>query len=341
MPYPSTIYAYKYIFSGFKHAFEDKGYQFVAYTPEDDLKSFLGKYNPQIFMTASHFFYRKSLDFDVLQEYRNKGMVLLTKIDYWNSPILKNRINEAPSMKDDRVVKDLIESKKLGDYYYCTAAQGDGRMEGFAQFAGQDYLTIPLAADSISLQATYEDKFSADVSFIGTNLPQKREFFSEWLFPLRNNYDLKLYGQDWTRFDRYVGMVAKGGQYFNLPIIKDIQKSKLQPGDEAKIYASSKILVNLHEDYQRKYGGDCNERTFKIPFCGGLEIMDDISSARDYFIEGKEIVIAKNKDDWFDKIKYYYDNPKEARLIAQAGQLRAQKDHTYHNRVDMIINLLR
>jgi spore maturation protein CgeB len=69
--------------------------------------------------------------------------------------------------------------------------------------------------------------------------------------------------------------------------------------------------------------------------------MDDISSARDYFIEGKEIVIAKNKDDWFDKIKYYYDNPKEARLIAQAGQLRAQKDHTYHNRVDMIINLLR
>jgi len=340
MPYPSTIYATKYIYEGFKHAFEDKGHTFITFTPDHNLEQFLKEHKPHIFMTASHFFYRKSLDFTLLKKYRQKGMILLTKIDYWNSPINKNRINEAPSMKDDVTAKRLIMNGDLGDYYYCTAAQRDGRMNGFAEFAGQNYITIPLAADSVALKPEFTQKFAADVSFIGTNLPQKRKFFKEWLFPLRESYNLRLYGQDWTAFDRCLGMAAKVGQYFNIFLLKDIQKPKLQPGDEAKIYASSKILVNVHEDYQRTYGGDCNERTFKIPFCGGLEIMDDISSVHDYFVEGKEIIIAKNKEEWFAKIKYYSEHPEEAVQIAKAGQKRAFKDHTYHNRVDQIIALL-
>lgn len=340
MPYPSTIYATKYIYEGFKHAFEDGGYEFVAFTPGHDLDSFLKKHKPAVFMTASHFFYRKQLNYDVLKKYRSKGMVLLTKVDYWESPINKNRINEAPSMKDDSTAKQLIKDGLLGDYYYSTTSQEDGRMDGFAHFAKQQYITIPLAADRLNLVTEKSDRFVADISFIGTNLPQKRQFFKEWLFPLSKEYDLKLYGQDWTVFDRYLGMAAKAGQYFNVPYLKSIQKPKLQPQDEGRIYASSKILVNLHENYQREFGGDCNERTFKIPFCGGLEICDDVKVIHDYFIDGKEIVVAKNKEDWFDKISYYHTHSNEANKIAMAGQKRARKDHTYHNRVDQIVSLL-
>lgn len=340
MPYPTTIYAFKYIYDGFRNAFTDLGYDFVTFGPDDKLDNFLNTHNPDIFITASHFFFRKQLDYKILAKYRAKGMVLLTKIDYWQSPLNKNRINEAPSMKDDTAVTSLISNKLLGDYYYCTASQNDGRMEGFAEFAKQQYITIPLAADSITLRPTQEEKFKADISFIGTNLPQKRAFFDEWLFPLGKEYDLRLYGQDWTRIDRYRGLASKVGQYFNTPFLKNIQKPKLQSGDEAKIYASSRILVNLHEDYQRRYGGDCNERTFKIPFCGGFEIMDDIAVAREYFVEDEEIVIAHNKQDWFDKIDYYYNHPDQAEKIALAGQMRAKKDHTYHNRAQDIIKLI-
>lgn len=340
MPYPHTIYAVRFIYNGFKNAFEDKGHKFIPYTPDDDLEVFLEEYNPDLFITASHFFYRKMLDYDVLKRYREKGMVLLTKIDFWDSPLNKNRINEAPSMKNDKVAKKLIKEGLLGDFYFSTASANDERMEGFSEFAKRDFITIPLAADSIVLQPSFEDKFASDIAFIGTNLPQKREFFKEWLFPLKKEYDLHLYGQDWTMFDRYLGLVTKAGQYFNIPVVKKLQKPKLALGDEAKIYASSKILVNIHEDYQRAYGGDCNERTFKIPFCGGFEITDDVRVIHDYFKEDKEIVIAKDKDDWFDKIRYYYDNPKEAKKIALAGQKRVKKDHTYHNRVDQMIELL-
>lgn len=342
LPYPTTVYAARTIFAGFKGAFEDLGYDFVAYTPDDNLEELLRKHKPRLFMTASHFFFRKSLDYKLLKKYRQKhGMVLATKIDFWNSPLKKGRINEAPSMKNDSGAKQLMQKGLLADHYYSTSAEWDERMTGFKKFAKQGFITVPLAADKLTLQPSFEEKFAADISFIGTNLPQKRQFFKEWLFPLSKDYDLRLYGQDWTAASRLVGKLTKAGQYFNIPYLKQLQKPSLELNDEAKIYASSKILVNLHEDYQRTYGGDCNERTFKVPFCGGLEVVDDVAVIRDYFKEGKEIVIAKNKQDWFDRIKYYYDHPAEAKKIAEAGKKRVLKDHTYHNRAQQFIELLK
>jgi len=341
MPYPSTIYAVRYVYLGFKNAFSDMGYKFVTFTPDQNLKKFLEIHQPDLFITSSHFFYRKSLDYELLKEYRSKhGMILLAKIDFWNSPLNKSRVNEAPSMKDDTKAKKLIKQGLLGDYYFSTTAQNDERMAGFSDFAGQTYLTIPLAADKIALKPAYNVRFAADISFIGTNLPQKRQFFKEWLFPLRREYDLRLYGQDWSKKDRTLGLITKAGQYFNLPVIKSLQKPPLQPKDEAEIYASSEILVNIHEDYQRTFGGDCNERTFKIPFCGGFEICDDVAVVKECFVEDREIIIAHSKEDWFQKIDYYYKNPKKAKSIALAGQKRALKDHTYHNRAKQMLSLI-
>lgn len=340
-PYPDTVYATRYIFIGFQNAFKDLGHKFVVFSPGQDLESFLEKHRPQLFITASHFFYRKFLDYELLKEWREqKGMLLLTKIDFWDSPLHKSRINEASSMKDDRAAKRLIKAGLLGDYYFSTTAQGDARMEGFRKFANQDYLTIPLAADRITLKPEFEPKFAADISYIGTNLPQKRQFFAEWLFPLGRKYDLKLYGQDWTRLSRLKGVAAKVGQYFDIAGLKGLYKPPLKLGDEAKIYASSKILVNLHEDYQRQYGGDCNERTFKIPFCGALEICDDVAVVREYFADGEEIIIAKSKEDWFDKIDYYFRHPKEAEKIGRAGHQKALTHHTYHNRAQQMLDLV-
>ena len=341
LPYPTTIYAQRTIYNGFKSAFESLGYAFVPFTPDDDLKDFLERERPVVFITASHFFYRKFLDYRLLKEYREKrGMLLLTKIDFWTSPLQKGRVNEAASMKDDTTAKRLIKEGLLGDVYYSTASQEDGRMQGFSKFAGQDFVTIPLAADSFSLKPRFNETFAGDVLFLGTNLPQKRQFFKEWLFPLGKKYDLRLYGQDWTLYDRVLGLVTKAGQYFNVPIIKSLQKPKAKLSDEAEMYASAKILANIHEDYQRTFGGDCNERTFKIPFCGGLQISDDVAIISQYFEPGKEVVIARDKQDWFEKIDYYMNHPEEAKKIALAGQKRARRDHTYVNRAQQIIDLL-
>src|SRR5438128_428409 len=111
MPYPSTVYATRYIYNGFQNAFRDMGHEFVTFGPGQNLKKFLNNHQPDLFITASHFFYRKALDYALLKQYREKKqMVLLTKIDFWDSPINKSRFNEAPSMRNDSEAKRLIKA---------------------------------------------------------------------------------------------------------------------------------------------------------------------------------------------------------------------------------------
>lgn len=338
-PALTTLSAHRIIYFGYQNAFADLGHEFLTFSAGMDLEHFLKKYQPDIFISASHFFWRKQLDFQILKKYREQGMVVITKLDFWDSPLASGRINEAKSMKSDKEAVSLIKRGLLGDIYFHVVEQGDRRMEGFTQATGYDYQTIPLAADKTLMRPNYDETFDADISFLGTNLPQKRLYFKEWLLPLGNKYDLKLYGQDWTLADRTLGRVQKIGQYFNMPVLKTIRKPKLQLEDEARIYSSSRICVNLHEDYQREFGGDCNERTFKIPACGALEIVDNVACIKTYLEEGKEVVIAYNKQDWFDKIKYYMDYPDKAQKIAKQGMHKVLSQHTYHNRASQILAL--
>lgn len=339
MPFLGTLSAYRTIYNGYKNAFLDLGHEFSTLTSEDDLKQKLNKINPDIFITNGHYYYQKFIDYEILKEHRKKGLKVFTNIAFWDSPISKSRINEAPSLKDDSKTLELIKSGLLGDFFLSTSEQDDTRMEGFKKNTGYDFYTIPLAADKISLKYRFEEKFKADISFIGTNLPQKRLYFKEYLFPLAKKYDLKLYGQDWTLEDMSRGFIQKIGQYFNIKELKNLRKPSLKLEDEGLIYFSSTISVNLHEDYQRKYGGDCNERTFKIPLCEGFEITDSVSCIKRYFKEGEEMVIAENKKDWFEKIEYYLKNPEKRLQIVKKGKIRAEQDHTYHNRVKSILKI--
>jgi glycosyltransferase involved in cell wall biosynthesis len=339
IPHINVVNAQRTIYNGFKNALIDLGYEFYPYTSEDNLELLLDQVQPDIFMTQTHFYYQKDLDFKVLQKYRDTGMKVFAKIDFWNSPIHKSRINEAKSMKDDHFTVKLIKDGLYADYFYHVVEQSDKRMEGFKENTGYDYHTIPLAADKITLQDNVQEHFRSDISFIGTYLAQKRDFFDEYVFPLKNKYDLKLYGQEWTQLDRVLGFTQKVGQYFNIPIVKSIRKPKLKLEDEGHIYASSTISINVHEDYQREFGGDCNERTFKIPFCNGFEITDNVACIHKYFKVGEEIIVAENKQDWFDKIDYYIKNPDKRLEIIAKGKARVEKNHTYHNRVEQIIEI--
>jgi len=336
-PFPETLNAWRTVYNGYKHAFEDKGHDFHTFSGGEGIEKFLTRTKPDIFITSSHYFWRKQLDYEVIKKFRDSGMVVFVKIDFWSSPMNNNRINEAKSMKDDHKLVEMIKSGEIGDIFFHTVEQDDDRMAGFTKFTNKSFFTLPLAADKLSLVEKFDDKFKADISFIGTNLPQKREYFKKWLFPLKQKYDLKLYGQDWTQIDRILGYTQKIGQFFDIGFLKNIRKPKLDITDEAKIYSSTKISVNLHEDFQRKYGGDCNERTFKILACNGFEITDDVSCISRYFEEDKEIVIAHSKKEWFDKIEYYMKNEDERKKIAANGRLKVLRSHTYHNRVDTIV----
>jgi spore maturation protein CgeB len=87
-----------------------------------------------------------------------------------------------------------------------------------------------------------------------------------------------------------------------------------------------------------------NERTFKIPACGGFEICDFVPPLRRYFTE-EEMVMADDKrgdwvKDWFRKVDYYLAHDDERKKIQEKSTVRALRDHTYLQRVDYLLQLL-
>ena len=341
-PYPDTIYAQRTIYRGFKSAFEELGHTFLPVTPHHDLTAQIHREGVNLFITASHFVYRKYIDYQELRRLRAQGLFVLTKIDFWNSPLGSMRFNEARSLKDDSEVVRLIKSGLLGDAYYHVVEPDDARMDGFTRATGQPYHSIPLAADKTLMgHAVPEARFAADISFVGTYLPDKRSYFKRMVFPLARKHTLRVYGQDWNPLDRMLGVVQRAGQYFNLPLVKSLRRPKLGVADEAKIYASSLVSINVHEAFQRAFGGDCNERTFKIPLFGGFEVTDDVACIRRYFKADEEIVVARDEADWFGKIEHYLRHPEQRLAIMAAGRNRVLRDHTYQNRVDRMIAIAR
>lgn len=339
IPSLSTIYAGRTIYYGYKHAFEDLGHQFYTLTADDDQRAIFEQIKPQIFISSLSHYNLKFLNISLFNKARKEGMVAFMSTPAWNSPISKLRINEAQSLKEQNELVKMIKENLIGDVFHNTFEQGDQRMEGFEKITGRTHTTILLAADKIVNFPEYSEEFKADVSYIGTYLPEKREYIQNYVYPLKRYYSVRLYGQDWTFLQRTLGIVQRGGQYFNIPLLRSIQKAGLKIGDERKIYNSSIVSINIHENYQKKFGGDCNERTFKIPISGGFEITDDVACIRKYFKDGNDIVIAKNKDEWFEKIKYYINNPEKRIPIIDAGRQNILKNHTYHNRVKQIINI--
>lgn len=336
---PHTIYAGRSIYYGYKNAFEDLGHTFKSLTPGDDQKKVFSRYRPDIFMTSLSPLVLRHLDLSALKAAKKRGTKVFIATPFWKSPLSKFRINETQSLSTNKNWIDLIMSSEFGDIYHSICEQGDSRMDGFTKTTGYPVHTILLAADKTLIFPDYNKKFDADISFIGTYLPEKKKFFEEQVAPLIKRYDTKIYGQDWTTASRIMGLIQRGGQYFNIPYVRSFLKQSLELEQERQVYTSSTISINFHEKYQKNGLGDLNERTFKIPLAGGFEVVDNVPSLHKYFKDGKELVIAKNKSDWFEKIGYYTKNPEKRQVIIKAGRSKILRYHTYHLRVEQIIRL--
>lgn len=331
-PNPDTIYAGRTIAYGYRHAYSHLGHNFQFLTPQRSQHELLITHRPDIFITSLSSLSLRFLDLSLLKLARRNGTKVFVNVPFWQSPLSRWRVTESPSIADMPERITLMASGCYGDIYFNACEQGDPRMEGFAKVIGYQPRTLLLAADALVLFPHFEAAFQADLSFVGTCLPEKRHFFDDVFFPCAKRHRVRAFGQDWTPWERMVGLLQRTGQYYNLPVLKRLQKPPLLLADEQKIYSSSLISVNVHEGYQRQYG-DLNERTFKIPLAGGFEIIDAVLTITKYFLEDKEIVVAHSDADWREKIEHYLANPEKRGPIIQAGRQRVLKEHTYHHRV--------
>lgn len=134
--------------------------------------------------------------------------------------------------------------------------------------------------------------------------------------------DIKLFGQRPPRWAK--------------PEIKKIFLNKFIVKEEKSYYfGSSFACIN---STAMSEGNSLNCRTFEIAGTGALQIMEYRQAIEDCFEPEKEIVTYSSFDELLSKINYYKSNPEKAMEVRNACYNRAVKEHTYQNRLELIIN---
>jgi spore maturation protein CgeB len=342
LPSLQTVYSARFVYEGLRNAFVDLGHDFRAYTADDDLGQLLARWRPDLFFYGLHFYHLKFVDLDLLERQRKEGLTVFCQIRAWHQHTTGASTGSpgASGLKEHRRLVDLITSGKAGDVFWHFFEQDEPLMDGFTERTGRSFETIHLAADATLYYPEPDERFECDLAYVGSYLPAKRQFFRETLLPLRQRYDLRIYGSDWTLGNRLLGHIQRLGQYFNVRPLKGIRKLPLTIRDERRLYSSARICLNVHEEQVRRTGSEINERVFKILACGGFQLCDNVSLIRRFFTDS-ELVMADERSDWENKVQHYLRHPEERRVVAEAGRRKVLAEHTYHHRAKQILDIAR
>jgi len=140
------------------------------------------------------------------------------------------------------------------------------------------------------------------------------------------DFDLRIYGnEDWERL--LSGSLLLRRFHGPADPVRDLPR----------IFVSAKINLNIHSIQCR---GSLNQRDFNAPLAGGFLLSDWVPAAGSYFSPGVEAVYWSDINDLRQKIVYYLAHERERAAIVKRGQQRAQRDHTYHRRIQQLLSVL-
>lgn len=100
----------------------------------------------------------------------------------------------------------------------------------------------------------------------------------------------------------------------------------------------SSVVLNIHADSSPHFAS--NMRLFETTGTGSCLLTDWRPNLKDLFILDKEVVTYQSHEECLEKAKWLLNHPEEAARIADAGQRRSLKDHTFDKRAERLIQIL-
>ena len=190
--------------------------------------------------------------------------------------------------------------------------------------------------------------YQYDVSFVGQPHGNRKQVANQ---VMKAGVALECFGNDWPNGrvtqERMIEIfslskvnlnLANSSGGFNLKNIAKIFLHKLSDGSY-KFCSPLSWFDNL-VFFLNKKDEQIKGRNFEVPGCKGFLLTGDADNLRDYYVDGKEIVIFKDTNDMIDKIKYYLAHDKEREAIAQAGYYRTIREHTCEKRFNEIFKTM-
>lgn len=303
-------------------------------TPDTKLKSEVKKFGPDLVLVV-------------------KGESVLNETIEWiRKEIGVPVVNMAP---DDPQLFNTISRHYAPHYDYVFTASTDSvkdyhRLGVKAEWIG--YACEPSVHRKMSVSEKDRKFLGSDLNFAGSCYPERVVLLSGF-----GNHGLKIWGSRWTRHNAMMKLffrLLKMNEYkrsFDFMtsakaiMTTDIWKKYMGRGafgvDLLKAFNSSKIVINIHHVLMRDGGTRGNLRVFEATGCGSFLLNDRPKDFDKMFKIGRELVCFDDEKDIVEKADYYLDNPEERRKIADRGQKRAYKEHTYMHRSKQILKAVR
>lgn len=302
---------------GLAEAFREIG----VYTLEKDVRETtfeeVEKYNPNYILGYDYgFLVNKELAKDL------KNLKGVKFIHYFaDEPQSKFAYTNNPEMYE--------ELKKLKNKYVF-----NWDSEFLKDFEGSIYL--PLGINK-KLYKTEFSGYKHNISFVGRPLTEKRQAVLTRLVKEFGEISLFCYED---HFKKSVAEIEEKNIFTEpeLEAYKASYKGFVKTEKElAQIYNSSKININVTEQGIN----NINYRVFEVLASSGFLITDEMKDLYTHFEVGKELEIYNNIDDLIDKIRFYLENLDIAHAIARKGRKHVAQNHTFKNRVEKIMKILK
>lgn len=243
--------------------------------------------------------------FELLRRFKEKGIVTIgVHLDFWVG--LERE-------------KDVLTHPWWHTDYTFTA---DGGSNEFFKSKGVNhkYLKAGVVKRDCYI-GNYREEYACDVAFVGS-----------YHYHPEHKYRPELI--DWChdtfgdRFRRYAGDVAPYGT--------------IRGRDLNDLYSSVKVVVGDTLSLGFNHPHYYSDRLFETTGRGGFLIFPYIKGIEDCFELGKELITYEfgNFDQLKSLIEYYLENDDEREEIRLAGYIRSRKNHTYHNRVKEVFNVI-
>ena len=178
-----------------------------------------------------------------------------------------------------------------------------------------------------------EKTFSTEVTFVG-NLGSKDQYLNRRKFldrVIKEDFKFKWWGPRLPR------------KFSTLPLIAGrLGRSyggRFVWGEEyAKTARLSKVFLAF--DSMPHIRKSMSARMYTAVGCGAFYMCQYVDGIEDVLEPGKEIVTFRTGDEMISKIRYYLENDEARMKIAEAGEKRILKEHTYETRIRELIGIL-
>lgn len=239
------------------------------------------------------------------------------------APLNDAKILKALRESDILTVFWFVEDYRVFTYWKDIASyfdlfftiQKDRFWKELELIGAKNYHYLPPAFDRNLKEEKVNGLVGSKVSFMGAPYPNRVRIFQNM-----TKFDLKIYGEEWNRYP-IEGIV--------------VGDRRITESETRWIYRNTKVNLNLHSSLDKnKICGDfVNPRTFELAGLGCFQLTDQREFLPLHYDIGNEIVQFQNKNELFEKIRYFLEHQKERDEIAMNSCRKTFRHHLYEHRI--------